>query len=151
MKKIFLLSVAGPYNEEEERSPQYPSGSVYTQQGQLFAVIAMFENTDGIQKLAESIDSNNSIAAKAANSAIRKLELTGIHFDNGKTVNYARLGTALRTEGRVAIYRTNDLDEEEVAYVVWKMPVNEWPNIFTEQDEVDPGAWWNKAGRIIQD
>jgi hypothetical protein len=161
MKKVFLLSVAGPLIEEEDRRPQNPSGSVYTQQGQLFAVIAMFENTEGIKKLVESMDSNNSIAAKAANAAIRKLELKDIHFENGKTLNYARLGAILRTEGRVPIYRdvtyeydddeTEDTVETELAYVVWKMPVNEWPNIFTEQDEVDPAAWWNRPGRIIKE
>jgi hypothetical protein len=151
MKKVFLMSVAGDYIEGEDRRPQYPSGSVYTQQGQLFAVLAMFENHDGIEKLVKSVQSNNSTAVKAANAAIRKLELANIHFENGKTVTYARLSKVLRDEGRVVLWRTDEYDEEDRAYIVWKMGVNEWPNIFTDQDLIDPDAWWNRKDRIVQD
>ena len=147
MKKVFLLSVAGQYNEEEGRAPQYPTGSVYTQQGQLFAVIAQFENTDGIEKLIASMDSNNSIASKAANAAIRKMELTGIYFENEKSVTYARLGAVLRKEGRVVLYKTDEYDCIAKAYVVWKMGVNAWPVMKAEDDGDE---WWEKSSRVVQ-
>jgi hypothetical protein len=148
MKKVFLLSVAGRYDEELCRRPQFPTGSVYSQQGQLFAVLALFEDHDGIQKLVESLGSNNSIAVKAANSAIRKLELPNVRFDDGKTVTYSRLNTVLRKEGRVALYKLDEDNDDVLVYVVWKMGVNEWPVMKTEDDGDE---WWQKASRIGQE
>lgn len=148
MKKIFMLSVAGPWIEDEDRAPQYPTGSVYTQQGQLFAVIALFENHDGIQKLVDSLSSNNSIAVKAANAAIRKLELPNIHFEDGKTVTYSRLNAVLRKEGRLVLYKTVEYEDEstgdEKAYVVWKMGVNEWPVL----DGSGGPEWWHNLNIV---
>jgi hypothetical protein len=154
MKKVFMLSVAGLYNEEEDRTPQFPLGIVYTQQGQLFAVLALMEKHDGIEKLIETLQGNNSIACKAANAAIRKLELPKIHFENGKTVNYSRLGTELRKHGRVQLYKTVEYEDDstgdERAYIVWTMGVNQWPNVFEDEDVVDPDAWWNKKERFTE-
>lgn len=148
MKKVFMLTVAGPYNEDEERTPQLPTGNVYTQQGQLFAVIALFENHDGIQKLVDSLSSNNSIAVKAANAAIRRLELPNIHFEDGKTITYSRLNTVLRNKGRAVLYKTVEYEDEstgdERAYVVWKMGVNDWPIL---DDSGDP-EWWHNLNEV---
>jgi hypothetical protein len=150
MTKIFMLSVAGSWNEDEGRVPQFPTGSVYSQQGQLFAVIALFENHDSIQKLVDSINSNNSIAVKAANAAVRRLELLGVHFEDGKTVTYSRLNTVLRKEGRVVLYKTTEYEDgstgDEKAYVIWKMGVNEWPVL----DGSGGPEWWHNLN-VTQD
>lgn len=154
MKKIFMLSVAGLYNEEENRTPQFPLGIVYTQQGQLFAVIALFEKHDGIEKLVQSLKGNNATAAKAANARIRKLELPKVHFKDGRTLTYSRLNTALRNEGRVILYKTVEYVDgstgEEKAYVVYKMGVNEWPNVFEDAVDGEAKEWWQDPNRIVE-
>jgi len=150
MKKVFLLTVAGEYDPIEDRAPQFPTGCVYTQQGQLFGVIAQFEEHKGIEKLVASLQSTNSLAVKAANAAVRNIELKDIHFDNDKTVTYARLGTALRTEGRVVLYRTVEWENrpasDERAYVIWRMGVNDWPNFDGKGEQKE---WWEKEGRFV--
>ena len=149
MKKIYLIAQAGPFDEEAQRRRHYPIGSVYSQKGGVYAAIAQLEAVSGIAKLTAAMAGDDKDKAKAASEAVRNLEVPSLILENGRSLTYARMCTALREEARIMLFGSTG--DEELEYLIWECPVNVFPGALDADDEEASKAWWAATNRFVEE